>query len=212
MRTRIAIATLTLLTVSTAPSLASFSGKPQDDMKPSSSSTSASTTGEGRSAREEAERWYGDAYDDVAKANQALANGKAKDAEKRFKRAIERGERAVGLDSTYYEAFNLLGYCARNLKLYDRSLTAYRRCLALKPDYEPAHEYLGELYVETGELDKAKEELAWLQGQKDPANAKALQAKLDAALLAKGGTAAPPSGSTSAAPADSASSASTDKH
>ncbi|TPN64274.1 tetratricopeptide repeat protein, partial [Mesorhizobium sp. B1-1-5] len=35
--------------------------------------------------------------------------------------------------------------------------------LELQPDHKAAHEYLGELYVETGDMDKAKEQLASLE-------------------------------------------------
>ena len=42
------------------------------------------------------------------------------------------------------------------------SLTYYRKALDLTPDYRPAHEYLGELYVETGGRTRPGDELAAL--------------------------------------------------
>ena len=187
------------------PALASFSGGPKDE-KPASSSTSATASAGGQmSNRQEAEKWYGDAYGDVAKANQAVTAGKTKDAEKKFKRALERGERAAGLDTTYYEALNLVGYCARNLKQYDKSLAAYTRCLSLKEDYAPAREYLGELYVEMGDLDKAREQLAWLERLEASESVTTLKTKIDAKLAATNGVSAP-------APAEAADTLRTSPH
>lgn len=128
--------------------------------------------------RDEASRYYGDGYDLVAKAKQDLTAGKAKNAEKRFRKALERGERAVEIDSSYYEAWNLVGFCARQLKDYDRSMAAYDRCLRIKPDYAPAREYLGEAYLELGKNAAAREQLAWL----DKAGATEESGRLKAAI------------------------------
>lgn len=190
---------LLLLSVAAAPALASFGGH-KDEPPPSSSTTSTSTdaSAAASSARQEAEKWYGDAYSDVGKADKLLADGKTKDAEKKYKRGLERGERATGIDSSYYEAFNLVGYCARNLKQYDKSLTAYTKCLSIKSDYAPAREYLGELYVEMGRVNDAREQVAWLKDHEAEDSAATLQAKIDAKAPAPG------NGITSAAPASAA--------
>ena len=45
----------------------------------------------------------------------------------------------------------------------DLALQYYNRALALQPKHLGANEYLGELYVELGQMDKAKERLAVLQ-------------------------------------------------
>src|SRR6185436_11236495 len=108
-----------------------------------------------QSSRKSAEAFYGDGYNLVAKAKQEAAEGKTKNLDKRYRKALEKAERAVELDSTYHEAWNLVGYCARQVKDYDRSLAAYDRCLKLKADYAPAREYLGEAYVELGKADQA---------------------------------------------------------
>ncbi|RTL71245.1 MAG: tetratricopeptide repeat protein, partial [Hyphomicrobiales bacterium] len=41
--------------------------------------------------------------------------------------------------------------------------TFYRKALDFDPDHKGALEYLGELYVETGDLPKARENLARLE-------------------------------------------------
>lgn len=188
MRVLTAFPWLGLIALTAVPCWAMLSGEPKEAPAAKGSIEARA----GQTARQEAERWYGDAYGDVAKATKEAAEGKAKNAEKRFKRALERGERAVGLDTTYYEALNLVGYCARNLHQYDKSLSAYTRCLVLKPDYAAAREYLGELYVEMGDLAKAREQLAWLERLNVEDAASSLQAKIDAR------TAAHPDSSTAA--------------
>jgi tetratricopeptide (TPR) repeat protein len=176
-----------------------YSVGPAADPKPNPTSTSsAPEPGQAPTPRQEAERWYGDAYNEIAKANQDLAGAKAKNAEKRFKKAMERGEKAVALDSVYYEAYNLIGYCARQLGLYDKSLAAYQKSLAIQPDYAPAREYLGELYVDMGDLDKAREQLAWLEKLEDTDAV----ATLSARITAKAGVGGPGTMTAPAAAAD----------
>ena len=45
---------------------------------------------------------------------------------------------------------------------FKTSLTYYTKALELQPDHKAAHEYLGELYLQTGDAAKAKEQLAIL--------------------------------------------------
>ncbi|MCA3237093.1 MAG: tetratricopeptide repeat protein [Curvibacter sp.] len=54
------------------------------------------------------------------------------------------------------DGFNLLGYSYRQLKRYDESFAAYNKALALDPKHRGAHEYIGEAYIQLGQLDKAK--------------------------------------------------------
>jgi cytochrome c-type biogenesis protein CcmH/NrfG len=42
------------------------------------------------------------------------------------------------------------------------SLTYYTKALELQPEHKAAREYLGELYVETGNMEKAREQLGAL--------------------------------------------------
>ena len=60
------------------------------------------------------------------------------------------------------DVFNLLGFSLRKTGDYKNALTFYQKALALDPDHKGAHEYLGELYVETSQLPKAREHLAKL--------------------------------------------------
>lgn len=115
------------------------------------------------SAREQAEKLYSEAFDNVTDGKKDLDKGKAKSAQKTFTEALGQLRQVVTLDSTYAEAWNLIGYTARMTGKMDAAFAAYDRCLALKPDMEIAHEYRGEGYLQLGKPDKAHEELAWLE-------------------------------------------------
>jgi cytochrome c-type biogenesis protein CcmH/NrfG len=65
-------------------------------------------------------------------------------------------------DTQQADVYNLLGFTLRKTGDFKTSLTYYTKALELQPDHKAAREYLGELYVETGNLAKAKEQLAIL--------------------------------------------------
>jgi len=56
-----------------------------------------------------------------------------------------------------------MGYTQRKLGNYDLAKTYYAMALEVAPNHKGANEYLGELYVETGDLDLAKVQLAKLE-------------------------------------------------
>ncbi|HRD75044.1 MAG TPA: tetratricopeptide repeat protein [Hyphomicrobiaceae bacterium] len=60
------------------------------------------------------------------------------------------------------DVYNLLGFTNRKLGDYPTALTFYKKALDFDPEHKSAHEYLGELYVETGDLEKARGHLAIL--------------------------------------------------
>jgi tetratricopeptide (TPR) repeat protein len=119
-----------------------------------------------RQARSDAEKQYRDGYDLAQDAEKALAAGKGDDAKKKFGKALKKFGRAAELDSKYYEAWNMVGYCSRQTGDLKRAFAAYDKCLEIAPDYEEAHEYLGEAYLKMGDLTKAKEQLGWLRSRK----------------------------------------------
>jgi Flp pilus assembly protein TadD len=71
--------------------------------------------------------------------------------------------RDIAEDSQNADVYNLLGFTLRKTGDFKTSLTYYTRALELQPDHKAAREYLGELYVETGNLSKAKEQLVVLE-------------------------------------------------
>jgi tetratricopeptide (TPR) repeat protein len=70
--------------------------------------------------------------------------------------------RDLAEDNQNADVYNLLGFTLRKTGDYATSLSYYTKALDLQPDHKAAREYLGELYVETGHMDKAKEQLAAL--------------------------------------------------
>lgn len=195
------------LTLAAAVALASPGGAPEP-ASPPPSTPSVPTTDSAQPAavspaRAEAEQSYALAYEEVGKANKYLADGKAKNAQKMFKRALGRVENAVSLDPAYHEAWNLVGYSARRLGDYDKAFMAYGKCLDIKHDYAPAREYLGEAYVELGKPAKAREQLAWLERLSQADQAKSLRTQIESYETAHPGSTAAPV-APAAAPADSA--------
>jgi hypothetical protein len=65
--------------------------------------------------------------------------------------------------SQHADVYNLIGFSLRKIVDYTQAYTFYRKALELDPEHKGALEYLGELYVETGQLDKAREHVAILQ-------------------------------------------------
>lgn len=200
MRRSISTLTFASLVLGTGVALASFGGggSSQPDPQPSNPSSSQ-TPGEQRTPRQEAEQTYALAYEEVAKAKQDLVNGKQKNAEKKFRRALERGEKATSLDPKYHEAWNLVGYSARKLGDYPKAFGAYERCLAIKIDYAPAREYLGEAYLDRDDPVKAREQLVLLEKQGAADEANNLKGQIEAYEAKHGGAAAPASESAPAA-------------
>lgn len=60
------------------------------------------------------------------------------------------------------DVYNLMGFASRKLGDSTTALTFYKKALDFAPDHKGAHEYLGELYVETGDMAKATEQLSIL--------------------------------------------------
>ncbi|KQV83475.1 hypothetical protein ASC90_20620 [Rhizobium sp. Root1220] len=92
--------------------------------------------------------------------------------------------RGLAEDNQQAGVYNLLGFTLRKTGDYKTSLTYYTKALELQPDHKAAREYLGELYVETGEMAKAEAQVASLK-QLCPAGCEELE-DLQKAIAAKG--------------------------
>ncbi|MEO3427326.1 tetratricopeptide repeat protein [Pelagibius sp. CAU 1746] len=92
-----------------------------------------------------------------AAAKQLVENGK-------YSEAIPLLEEVVAKDDKNADAFNYLGYSNRQLGNNDAALAHYQKALALEPRHRGANEYLGELYLILGDLEKAEERLDVLDG------------------------------------------------
>ena len=174
---------------------------PSNPSMPSSQDASQAT-----GPRAEAERTYALAYDETAKAKKDVDAGKTKNAQKKFKKALGYAENSTSLDANYHEAWNLVGYCARKLGDYDKAFSAYDKCLAINADYAPAREYLGEAYLEKGNVQKAHEQLLILEKSGEAEEeAQRLFAAIDTYTKAHPEAAAATAPATASAPGDSTS-------
>ncbi len=87
------------------------------------------------------------------------------------RKAIEAGDFRAALESLYKAAEarpkdadinNLLGYSHRKLGAKDRAFAYYQTALSIEPNHKGANAYLGQLFLELGDLPKAEERLAVL--------------------------------------------------
>jgi Flp pilus assembly protein TadD len=80
----------------------------------------------------------------------------------RFAEAVPLLEGFVAVNPGDADAWNQLGYSQRKLGRLEAALASYGKALAIEPEHRGANEYLGELYLEMGDLPKAKQRLAVL--------------------------------------------------
>lgn len=95
----------------------------------------------------------------------ATSNAKARDE---YQRAANDFEKAVKLDSTFFEAYNNLGYCYRKLGDFPAALGAYDKAISLNKDFAQAREYRGQTYLAMGKIDLARDELEFLEDLESP--------------------------------------------
>jgi Tfp pilus assembly protein PilF len=76
---------------------------------------------------------------------------------KDYSRAAMLFSRVVKDDSSNANAWNYLAFSHRKLGKVDEAEMEYKKALILNPDHKGAHEYLGELYVETGRTALARQ-------------------------------------------------------
>jgi len=80
-----------------------------------------------------------------------------------FPGAVTLLGKVVQKDPKNADAWNYIGFADRKLGKFPDSLAAYEKALAIQPNHLGANEYLGELYVQTGEGAKANQQLAKLE-------------------------------------------------
>lgn len=92
-----------------------------------------------------------------------VAKGTALLDQEKFEAALETFDEAIRADPENPDAWNGLAYSKRRLGDVEGAWPAYRHALELDPNHRGANEYIGELYLKTGQPEKAAEHLAVLE-------------------------------------------------
>jgi tetratricopeptide (TPR) repeat protein len=82
-------------------------------------------------------------------------------ATKNYDAALARLQEIV-VTSPHPDVYSLMGYTSRKTGHRDQAMTYYRKALDADPSHRGALEYQGELFVEIGQIDNAKANLAKL--------------------------------------------------
>jgi len=163
--------TLISLALLCTPSISRAAGSsppppPPPREMPSANASAGQTDSTMIPGRADAEKSYKKGWEISEDAKKQLAAGKQDDAKKKFGKALKKFREATDYDPKYFEAWNMVGFCSRKSGDLKGSFEAYHKCLEIEPEYAQAHEYLGEAYLMTNDLAKAKEQLLWLVSRK----------------------------------------------
>ena len=118
----------------------------------------------------------GDSYDNaglykqgkklVLRAKKLEKKNKKEKAEKLYLKALNKFEKAYAKNKKNADILNYLGYTLRKTGNLQEAEQYYLKGLDLDSGHLGINEYLGELYVQTGRIELAKERLAVLKGCK----------------------------------------------
>ena len=89
--------------------------------------------------------------------------GKTEKALKLYNSAYKQLLEAYKIERRNPDILNYLGFTLRKTGNFEQAEKYYLQGLEIKPDHDGINEYLGELYIQTNRIDKAKERLAVLQ-------------------------------------------------
>ena len=107
--------------------------------------------------------FYNDAKKLVKRAGKLEKKEKIDKAKKLYSQAFTKLEKAYSSDKDNPDILNYLGYTSRKVGNFEIAEKFYLEGLNIKPDHNGINEYLGELYVQTNRIDKAKERLEVLK-------------------------------------------------
>ena len=102
----------------------------------------------------------------VLRAKKLEKKDKIEKAKELYLKAYGKFEKAYAKDKKNADILNYLGYALRKTGDFEKAEIYYLKGLELKPKHKGINEYLGELYVQTGRIELAKERLQVLKGCK----------------------------------------------
>ena len=109
------------------------------------------------------ESLYEDAVKLVKRAGKLEKKDKTDKAKKLYSQAFNKLEKAYKSDKKNPDILNYMGFTTRKTGNFEKAEKFYLEGLSLKPNHNGINEYLGELYVQTNRIGKAKERLAVLK-------------------------------------------------
>ena len=102
----------------------------------------------------------------VLRAKKLEKKDKIEKAKTLYLKAYKKLEKAYAKDKKNADILNYLGYSLRKTGNFEKAETYYLKGLELDAKHLGINEYLGELYVQTGRIELAKERLEVLSGCK----------------------------------------------
>ena len=102
----------------------------------------------------------------IIKAKKLEEKDKSAKAEKLYLKALDRLEKAYEKDKKNPDILNYLGFALRKTGDFEKAEKFYLKGLKLDAGHLGINEYLGELYVQTGRIELAKERLQTIYGCK----------------------------------------------
>ena len=102
----------------------------------------------------------------VLRAKKLEKKDKVEKAKKLYLKAYDKFEKAYAKDKKNADILNYLGYTLRKTGDFEKAEIYYLKGLELDSGHLGINEYLGELYVQTGKIELAKERLQVLDGCK----------------------------------------------
>ena len=102
----------------------------------------------------------------VLRAKKLEKKDKVEKAKKLYLKAYDKFEKAYAKDKKNADILNYLGYTLRKTGDLEQAEVYYLKGLEIDSGHLGINEYLGELYVQTGRIELAKERLQVLDGCK----------------------------------------------
>jgi len=106
---------------------------------------------------------YKSGSNSIKRAKKLEKKGKTEKATKLYKKAIKSLLKANKEKPADPNTFNYLGFANRKIGNFEDAEIYYLLGLEIDPNHVGINEYLGELYVNTNRIDKAKERLKILE-------------------------------------------------
>ena len=101
---------------------------------------------------------YNDAVSFIKRAGKLEKKDKPDKAKKLYSSAFKKLKDAHMKDKKNPDILNYMGFTSRKTGNFDKAEEYYLKGLSIDPKHNGINEYLGELYVQTNRIDKAKKD------------------------------------------------------